>query len=506
MSRFNPKVATSSVTTNFAGGTAYKISKQEELLRLVTTSFFNDSYYRTASQDLQRLKGLVKDVASVDPLFVLGLTVVTRDEYNMRTMSHILLSEVLKYLKWDKYDIKNFVKDSIVRVDDMTEILGYLLPDGKSNKKARSWVLSHGLVKGLREVLGYKKDGKEVLGKFDEYQLAKYDRNGKAINLKDVVRLAHSNSTLAEKILTDSLATPMTWEVELSKLSKTDYEGRAKMWMKLLETKKMPYMALLRNLRNIIEDASKVKGTGLINAVVELLTNERAVEKSRQLPFRFLSAYREIEKVTSVYTSQVLDAIQVAATYAVKNLKIEGTAAMFCDVSGSMESTISDRSDMRMVDIGLMFGWMVKVINKNSVTGVFGNTAKFKNVSGNSVFDLYMKYKEGEVGYSTNWHLAIDLLLKEGIAVDKIFLFTDCQMYGGSVKESFKRYRAKFGNNVKLYVFDLSGSNTNVSNEDNVYTISGWSDKVFEYIEILENLKKSTIVNEIRESGEKYQR
>ncbi|KAF6778821.1 hypothetical protein AHF37_01243 [Paragonimus kellicotti] len=44
------------------------------------------------------------------------------------------------------------------------------------------------------------------------------------------------------------LPTPLTWETELSKNKNT-----AESWGKLILTGKLPYMAMLRNLRNIIK-------------------------------------------------------------------------------------------------------------------------------------------------------------------------------------------------------------------------------------------------------------
>lgn len=519
MWRFNTQKVNQNVTINDAGWVAYKVSKQEDLLRLVTASFFNDPYYRKASDDLERLKNLVRDLIIEDPAFILGLAEKVRNEFHMRTMTHILVGETLKYIKWDKFNVKDYIKDSIVRVDDMTEIVSYLLPEWKSNKKARKWALSHWLVKWLREVLGYKVDWKEIEWKFDEYQLAKYNKTDKEINLKDLVRLSHSNSTLSEKILNDKLSTPLTWEVELSKIKKDDIKGRLKVWHNLFDTNKMPYMALLRNLRNIIEDSSKVNDDNLINKVLKLLTNENAVRKSRQLPFRFLSAYKEIEKVNSLYTSEVLDWIQVAATVSVKNLSLDWSLAVFADVSWSMEWKLSDRGTVAYKDIALLFGWMAKVMNKRSVAWIFWDTAKLKNITWNSVFDLYMKYREWEVWYSTFWHKSIELLDEENINVDKIFLFTDEEMYSdresygwgskwvkvkSEIDKALLKYRKKVWKEVKVYIFNLAGWNTTVSSQNNVYTISWWSDKVFDYIDYIDNYNWNTIINEVRENWKKY--
>ena len=40
-----------------------------------------------------------------------------------------------------------------------------------------------------------------------------------------------------------------------------------------------------------------------------------------------------------------------------------------------------------------------------------------------------MEHRSGEVGYATNGHKVIDWLIKEGIVMDKVMLFTDCQLW-----------------------------------------------------------------------------
>jgi hypothetical protein len=213
MSKFNKSVAGTPVnkTLNKAGGIAYKDTPEMELLGAVVSNFLSDSHYESGNDRLERIKSLVADLAKNNPVFLLGLAEKARKDYHMRTTSHVLVAETSKLLSGENFKMSDFIADSMERVDDITEVLAYLIPDGKVNKKAKSGVLSHSLVKGL----------KKAFEKFDEYQLAKYDRDN-AVNLKDVVRLTHAKGTLAEKVLNGGLVTPETWEVEVSAVSKKD--------------------------------------------------------------------------------------------------------------------------------------------------------------------------------------------------------------------------------------------------------------------------------------------
>uniref|UniRef100_A0A8C7V7G8 TROVE domain-containing protein n=1 Tax=Oryzias sinensis TaxID=183150 RepID=A0A8C7V7G8_9TELE len=82
------------------------------------------------------------------------------------------------------------------------------------------------------------------------------------------------------------LKEPNTWEQLLSR------EGnKSATWEKLIDSKSLPFMAMLRNLRNLI-----IKGISEAHhkKILSRLTNQKAVVQSRQFPFRFLSAYKVI--------------------------------------------------------------------------------------------------------------------------------------------------------------------------------------------------------------------
>jgi hypothetical protein len=101
--------------------------------------------------------------------------------------------------------------------------------------------------------------------------------------------------------------------------------------------------------------------------------------------------------------------------------------------------------------------------------------------------------REGEVGYSTNGYLVIKDLLRSKIVVDKVMLFTDCQLWNSNgsaetISGLWKQYK-QIAPNAKLYLFDLAGyGNTPLNTMDgNVYLVAGWSDKIFEVLAAIED-------------------
>jgi hypothetical protein len=69
-----------------------------------------------------------------------------------------------------------------------------------------------------------------------------------------------TTSYIFDKIAKDTLETPYTWETELSALGQQKFSHAEEKtaafqskWEELIESGKLGYMALLRNLRNILE-------------------------------------------------------------------------------------------------------------------------------------------------------------------------------------------------------------------------------------------------------------
>src|SRR4030042_4520476 len=139
------------------------------------------------------------------------------------------------------------------------------------------------------------------------------------ITLKDAIFLTHPKPQTADQdklfkdIINGTLETPFTWETELSAKG-----NKKETWEPLIDSKRVGYMALLRNLRNILQ-------AGVSNAhiekVCEYLSNKEAVENSKQLPFRFLSAYRELKKVGSPVSPYVLESLEKAIQHSAVNIK-----------------------------------------------------------------------------------------------------------------------------------------------------------------------------------------
>jgi hypothetical protein len=269
----------------------------------------------------------------------------------------------------------------------------------------------------------------------------------------------------------------------------------ARTWETLVTSGRLGYMALLRNLRNLLE--ANVNASVLAHACATL-ADPGQVARAKQLPFRFLAAYREVLALKNGAAAPVLAALEAAISASVANLRgFDGTTRVVvaCDVSGSMQQPISPRSKVLLYDVGLVLGMLLQSRCQHVVTGIFGNTWKRIALPQGQVLrnvqELYRR--EGEVGYSTNGYLVIQDLRQRREVVDKVMIFTDCQLWsdrGVEVAQEWAAYRANVAPQARLYLFDLAGHGPtplDVRAEHGVALIAGWSDKVFDVLAALEH-------------------
>lgn len=330
--------------------------------------------------------------------------------------------------------------------------------------------------------------------------------------MKDALFLVHpkakdeNQQAVFNKIVNDTLEAPYTWEVELSVLGQKKFtdETERKMafkrkWEELIFSNKLGYMATLRNLRNFLETGVSPEA---MSKVCRYLSDERAVVNSKQLPFRFLSAYRELSAVDSPYLSSLLEALEAAVVVSAKNIKgfgFEASVVIAADVSGSMQQPVSPKSKVLLYDIGLLMSMILQSQCKNVVTGMFGDRwMRFPMPKSGILRNVNELYKsEGKVGYSTNGHLVIEDLIKRKESVDKVMLFTDTQMWNSkgtanTFESSWNRYK-QLAPHAKLYIFDLAGYGRQPLDirKNDVYLIAGWSDKIFDVLNALEDQKSA---------------
>ena len=617
---YNDKLRCDNLTTNHEGAVAWRMTPEWELYTtVVTTMGTEDKYYEGGEVRILRIADLVR---RVDPVFVAQLAIYAREQMHLRSVPLLLLVELSMQHKGDSL-VSRAVSRTIQRADEMAELL--MCYQWRMHAKHLGKV-SHQLLKGLAEAFCH----------FDEYQLAKYDRRqNKAVTMRDVLLLAHpkpkdeAQALLFRKVLNGTLETPYTWETQLSALGQRHFtskeeEKAAKReeWSKLIASNRLGYMATLRNLRNLL-----CLGIGYesLEKVCRFLSDETAVRRSKQLPFRFLSAFLELsgsedwtnmdiknamsktrkkkgkakkrmaEMMQGIYPtwlrkvkrhrhtasslfdvavirgnldyhpkkfhfrlrergkkkyaqpnqkcqairqrlsdrlsylmhheeklqrklekrmkkgkgnhSMVLQALEQAVRHTAGNIAgftPDTRVLLASDTSSSMFCPVSRNSKVMFYHIGLLLSMLMKNRCPQAVTGIFGDIWKTYNMPSKNILGNTEKMEKhtGEVGYSTNGYEVIDWLIRKKRVMDKVMLFTDCELWdswngGKHLQKSWDEYK-KLAPDAKLYLFDLAGyGQSPVSMERaDVYCIAGWSDKVFDILAVLENGENA--IDEIR--------
>jgi hypothetical protein len=235
-----------------------------------------------------------------------------------------------------------------------------------------------------------------------------------------------------------------------------------------------------------------------IEKVTSAISDPIKVARSKQLPFRFLAAYKEIMNVNSEHRPGVLSALEKAVKESVVNLEgfnADTKVLVAADVSGSMFSTVSPKSSVMLYDIGILLSMLLKSKCSSVISGMSGDSWKVLDLPQESILanTVEMKRREGEVGYSTNGYKVIEYLIQNNIKMDKVMMFTDMQMWDSTyrdmhIQKSWAKYRQMYPE-AKLYLFDLQGYGQAPVRlvGDDVTLIAGWSDKVFDVLNAVEN-------------------
>lgn len=322
MARLNVKKAHTAFTHEGAPAFAHLTPEKQLRRSLLSCMLWEDEFY----EDGQTIADRITETATkVSPECLAALAIEARSNHNLRHAPLILLAALSKAA--GNPLVVSTIAAVIQRPDEMAELLAIYWRNGRK-------MVPHGMQRGLAK----------AFGKFSEYQLAKYDRDG-AIKLRDVLRLARpkptsdEQSALFKRVKDRTLTVPDTWEVELSggKDKKETFE-------RLMKEGKLGYLALLRNLRNMVKagvDADLVKTT--------ILARNGA---NRVLPFRYVAAARAAPQF-----ERELDASLCAAIGEMP--KLSGKSLVLVDVSGSMGRRISAKSDMKRIDAGAALAAMI---------------------------------------------------------------------------------------------------------------------------------------------------
>jgi 60 kDa SS-A/Ro ribonucleoprotein len=422
------------------GGPARNISNELQLRRSVLACMlWENQFYEDGVEIAGRIAELVPKVPVER---VAALAVEAREQMKLRHAPLLLVREMARH-KTHRGLVAVTLERVIQRADELCEFVAIYWKDGRVP-------LSGQVKKGLAA----------AFPKFDEYQLAKYDRGG-PIKLRDVLFLCHAKprddaqAGVWKKLIWGRLAVPDTWEVALSAAGDGNGGSKREAWTRLVAENKLSALALLRNLRNLREAGVDEK---LVLSALDAMNTQRV------LPFRFLAAARYAPQWESTLEAAMLKCVA-------SQPKLVGKTVLLLDVSGSMIAPLSRRSEMLRTDAA--YGLAVLLREVGERVAVYSFSDNLVEVPARRGFALRDAIDASQRHNGTYLGKAVEQL-NEKERYDRLIVITDEQAHDTVPNPK--------GNG---YVINVASYKNGVGYGKWTH-IDGWSDSVVEYVRALE--------------------
>jgi hypothetical protein len=263
------------VGTSANGNLQFIKKPAQQLYEIVTAGLLgrDNGSAKTSKQQVASMAIAIQDLVNQGAYdYIANLAIHARTEMNIRTMPIVMVVQFAKALADKRAPImkqieniesrnkgmsiqKNaeiaelrevasmlnyaslrlVVRDVIQRADQITDLYAYAL-EVFGSKNAIPMAIKRGVG--------------DAMNKFDEYSFGKYNRDG-AVKFRDVLRIVHPAATTPEqgfifkKIMDDSLATPYTWETQLSANGQkpaSERKSNKEIWTELLTSSQLGYM------------------------------------------------------------------------------------------------------------------------------------------------------------------------------------------------------------------------------------------------------------------------
>lgn len=414
------------------GAPARRVDPLAQLRRSVCACLlWEHEFYEDGTEIADRIRTLV---SLCEPAEVATLAIEARESFKLRHVSLLLVRELARHPKRPERLIATTIARVIQRADELTEFLAIYWKDGKEP-----------LAKQVKRGLAW------AFHRFGEYQLAKYNHDN-VVKLRDVLFMTHpkpkdeAEAALWKRLAADELAVPDTWEVELS-----GGKDKRETFERLMREGKLGYLALLRNLRNMIEaqcDRTLIEAT--------LRARKGA---SRVLPFRFIVAARHAPQFEAVLD----DAMQATM---LELQKLPGRTFILVDNSGSMYMGLSGKSDLKRNDAAAGVAILAQGIAED--VRVFAFSDVCKEVPARKGMALADALARATAHGSTMLGEAVTQLNK--MSYDRLIVVTDEQSHDLVPKPA-----------ARGYMINVASNQNGVGYGPWVH-IDGWSDAVVRFI------------------------
>ncbi|KGI79350.1 RNA-binding protein [Actinopolyspora erythraea] len=496
------------------GHPGYERDWRGELFLLAVTNMVGEpTFYESARARDARYRELVRHGAVTDPDWTGALLRWLRREAHLRSAPIVGAAEFVSARRDAGLpgQSRQVVAEVCQRADEPGEMLSYW--NSRYGPRNHPKSLKRGIADAVRRL-------------WDERAVLKWDSGTRGVRFADVLQLCHPSSRapwqealfrylldrryaptraiipaeletlrrharlmrlpveqrrmlLAEPDAADQLrAAGVTWEA-LAGWLQAPMDRLA--WETVLPS--MGFMARLRNLRNI--DQAGVSDDA-VRPVIDQLCDEGEVARSRQMPMRFLAAYRQAPSLRWSYP------LEQALGHSLRTVPwLEGSTLILVDTSASMDSAFSKDGSLRRWDAAAIFGLALgarcaepTVVSFSGRTPRAPSSREFAVRPGESVLAALRRWTD-EGFFLRGGTETAAALRRHYDRHDRVVILTDEQAHhspAGEVTDAVPH-------EVPLHTFNLAGYRHGHAPSGSVphrYTYGGLTDACFRLIPLVE--------------------
>lgn len=502
---------------NYEGAPAFVRGDEEQLVRVLMTGSFEQTFYASDTELAGEAVGLFRHFAATDPHFLAQAIIYARNEGFMRIAP---LTALVVLSAAESTDAKELFRRAFPKAvhtpGDLQDVIA---------------LCRNSALRGMGKAVS--RAANRWLAGMSQYHAIKYGSESQGLSLRDIYRMTRPKlsgeaNTIARYLVKDEVAPGLaqiagyeefkrgasafranrsSWSAEET----ADAEQRllaliaehrlpwevvagqvvpsAAVWTAMV--RQMPYMALLRNVNNAVK-YGVTDSPEMLAYITETLADARRVESSKQLPFRFYSALQALKAEGDVGLA-LRTALETALEHSFVNLPDLGNSVLVAnDISASMSSKPSARSDMTMAEIAGVFAAAVFKKAEQGQIVSFDTEAHPRDVAKSDSVAAIARAVSG-YGGGTSLSAPIDYAFgkhSDGRRYDVAVFLTDSESWhdhltrNTGVLDLIRQYRTRVNPNFKCFFVQLAPYKHAVvpEGEPGCYYIYGWSATILTYI------------------------
>lgn len=497
-----PQRAADADTVNNAGGAAYSLSDKEALAQLVMTGTFNNTFYTTASQQVDNVKTLLNKLGSANAEFIAKLAIKARQDGFMKDTPAYLVAwlsvngpgELFKKAFTQVIDngkmLRNFVQ--VMR----SGAVGRKSLGSAPKKLVQDWIVNASVNKLLRASVGNAPSLADIIkmvhprpANVNQQALFKWIIGAKMEGID-----YHLLPDVVNRLIDFREGRPVEVMPNVPFELLTSHELSADAWKAIAMNGGWQMIRMNLNTfmrKGILDD------TQLVEALARKLEDPEEIARARVMPYQLFTTF--LNTSDSSIHPRLTKALESALSVSLQNIpRFRGNTLVFVDVSGSMSSPITGHRSgsttvMRCVDVAALIASSLLRVNPSSTKVVMFDTRVHSAIlSPEASVMQNAKTISRFGGGGTACQLPLQDAVNRKVKADQIIYISDNESWmrtnrwntkSTETAEAWMRFK-KINPNAKMICIDLQpGTTSQVQTDKSVLNVGGFNDSVYKVID-----------------------